>query len=57
MMQRKKVARLYRIAYCDGSPMGDGQFLDCLEKVLEKLSRTCLISHFSDCGKIGRAHV
>lgn len=52
MMQRKKVARLYRIAYCDGSPMGDGQFLDCLEKVLEKLSRTCLISHFSDCGSL-----
>lgn len=46
------MARLYRIAYCDGSPMGDGQLLDSLEKILEEIGRTCLISHFSDRGSL-----
>lgn len=37
---------MYRIAYCGSGPAGDRQFLDSLEKVLEEVNHTCLISHF-----------
>jgi len=37
---------LYRIACCGGDPMGSGSFALTLERALEELNCTCLISHF-----------
>ena len=39
---------MYHIMYCSRDPIGDEPFLHTLEKTLEELNYTCLITHCSD---------